>query len=130
MADYIRFEIDVPVYYSVVELDPEAGVPRPVTHQVAARTIKRFVDATLRRFQGITRSNPAAAAPYMGWWKPTGTAEPVVDHLIFLFGLVPVHRLEEAVAHFTTWKRTLERATNQEVILVIYYPVQTIGDFF
>src|SRR5438128_2049604 len=124
MAEFVRFEVYVPVYYTVIEPDPVNGAPRPVTHQVAARTIKRFVDATLRRFQGITRSNPAAAAPYMGWWKPTVHSEPVVDHLIFLFGLVPVHRLQEAVAHFTTWKRTLERATNQEVILVIYYPVQ------
>jgi len=54
----------------------------------------------------------------------------MTDFLTLLFGLVRVYEAEGAILHFEKWKKKLEEHLEQEVILVIHWPVQTIGDFF
>lgn len=129
MAEYTRFEAYIPTYYTTSENDSQSGEPVEAVHMVDPRMIRRFVDDTLTVYQGITQSNPAATAPFKGWWQPRAGAPVTVDHLIYVFGLVTMTQFDEALEHFATWKRTLEEAIHQDIILIMYYPVQTIGDF-
>lgn len=129
MAEYIRFEIYVPTYYTTMETDSHTGKVSEVTHRVDPITIADFVEATLTEFHGITQANPVAAAPFKGWWQARAGGPVAVDFLTHLFGLVRFSDEARALTHFTSWKAKLEAAAHQEVILVVYYPVHTIGNF-
>ena len=92
--------------------------------------VQHFIQETCNNFGGITQSNPTAAPPFKGFWKDHPEAEkPIIDRLTYLFGLVPIHEEDEAEKHFTDWKNYFERSAHQDIVLVVYHPVKTIGDF-
>lgn len=130
MAHYVRFEIYIPVVYTSTEHDPHTGESREVKHSLDEQLVSRFIHEACRKFHGLTQGNPLAPALYKGWWKADRSSPLVVDYLTFAFGLVRLDQGEEAIRFFGDWKRRIEGGHNQDVILLIYYPVQTIGEFF
>lgn len=143
VAEYIRYEIYVPTLYTTERINQATGSPFNETHELDNRLLQQFIQATLANFEGITQANPASVAPYKGWWQPRNTAESIesekadqsrkgiaVDYLTYLFGLVRIDRHDEAHQHFTDWKSRFEESLQQDVVLVTYHPVRTIGDFF
>lgn len=129
MAHYTRFEVYVPIVFTTRELDPTTGASRPIRHSLPDDLIAQFITETVRIYGGITQANPIAPASYKGWWQ-SGRGGPIeIDYLTILFGLVKIHESDQAGEYFSRWKSQLEKDTHQEVILVIYHAVQTIGDF-
>lgn len=120
MAHYYRFEIYIPVSYKVDE----------TIHAVNEFQIMRFIKETCAKYKGMTQANPMAPPLFKGWWKEKQGKPVTIDHLTFLFGLVRVDQGSQAVTFFERWKRRLEGTEHQDVILLMHYPVQTIGDFF
>jgi hypothetical protein len=130
MAHWIRFEIYVPVTYTVTEVDPERGAERRVRRGLDDQLLRKFVSETIGRYRGMTQANPLSTALYKGWWQ-SGPKTPIdVDYLTYLFGLVAIDQSDEATKFFSSWKERFEKEAHQQVILLIYYPVQTVGDFF
>ena len=130
MAYYTRFEIYIPIVYQLTDEDPQTGKRRSEVHALPAELLREFIDATRKRFEGITQANPLGLAPFKGWWQKKNTKTIVIDHLTYVFGLAKIHESDEAKTFFTDWKERLEFSLQQQEILVIYFPVQTIGDFF
>ncbi len=129
MAHYVRFEIYIPVAYKVKEPDPIGHKLREVTHALDDQLIARFIKNTCDNYEGITQAHPLAPPLYAGWWKKKG--KPLaIDHLTFLFGLVRIDQSLPARKFFETWKQRIEGEEHQDLILLVFYPVQTIGDFF
>jgi hypothetical protein len=129
MAHYTRFEIYLPVVYRVNETDSHSGKERSVVCSLDDALVRRFIDEAKKKYQGITQVNPLAPALYKGWWQPKGKKKFVIDFLTYLFGLVRIDETEEALTFFSKWKSEFETQENQDVILLLYFPVQTIGDF-
>jgi hypothetical protein len=129
MAQYTRFEIYVPVVFKMRRADPVTGAEVVLHQSVRSDQLARFVSETITRFGGITQANPLAPAPYKGWWK--SASDPIeIDHLTVLYGLVRIYESDQAADYFAHWKAEFERDLHQSITLVIYYPIQTIGDFF
>jgi hypothetical protein len=128
-AEYIRFEIYIPVQYEITLTNEQTGDTRSITRALDMDEVKRFIAATGKRYQGITQANPIAPSPYKGWWQASPRAPISIDRLTYLFGLVRLGREEDAIRHFTRWKRKFEESLDQDVILVTYYPVRIIGNF-
>ncbi len=42
--------------------------------------------------------------------------------------LVPLREQQKALRDFTRWKRRLERRYHQKIVLVMYYPIQTLDE--
>jgi len=129
MAHYVRFEIYIPVVYTV-ETNPFSSPPRKTIHAMDELLVSQFIAETCDKYKGVTQSNPISPAPYKGWWreKPGGSVD--IDYLVHVFGLVRIDEGDEAVKFFATWKARIEGVENQKYVLVIFYPVQTVGDFF
>jgi hypothetical protein len=130
MAQYTRFEIYIPVVYSIREADQYSGTERSVKHSLDSELVQTFIEEMTGRFHGVTQSNPLAPAPYKGWWQSKAGRKIDVDFLTLLFGLARIDESEEAQRLFGRWKAKFESTLHQDVILVLFYPVQTIGDFF
>lgn len=130
MAHYVRFEIYIPVVYVTFEVDSHTTQRQRVTHAIDELLISEFIAETILRFKGVTQSHPTSPTPYKGWWKESESSQPDIDHLTFLFGLVRVDEGDSAQEFFSAWKMRIEGAENQKYVLVIFYPVQTIGEFF
>ena len=124
MAQYVRFEIYVPVVYTV-RSDKEG----PVRHALDDELLRDFINSAIDKYHGLTQANPLAPALYKGWWRSRPSAAIDVDYLTYLFGLVRIDESDDAKAFFAQWKQRFEVSTVQDVILLIFYPVQTIGDF-
>ncbi len=125
MAHYIRFEIYIPVLYTT----KRDG--RDEKHALDESLLDEFIEDITTRFGGFTQANPLAPTLYEGWWVKDPTERPtiIIDHLTYLFGLVAIDQGNKARRLFTDWKNHFEKAMSQDVVLVVYYPVQTIGDF-
>jgi hypothetical protein len=130
MAQYTRFEIYIPVAYTTTELDPQTGKTRKVVHSLDDELVRGFIEATIKKFDGITQANPLAPAAFKGWWQGKSEGTITVDYLTYLFGLIKVDDSDEARQFFREWQLKFKSATYQLEILLIYYPVQTIVDFF
>lgn len=124
MADYIRFEIYVPRLF---EAENDRG--ENVVHSLDPELTQAFIDDTIAHFGGVMQANPQAPTPYKGWWHSTQEDRIVVDSLTYLLVMVRIDRADEAIQFFGEWKSKLEKATNQDIILVTYYPVQVLGGF-
>ena|SRR5229473_2062988 len=129
MAHYTRFEIYIPVVYKVEKQDPNTGKKRKVVHALKDELVQDFIDATKNKYKGITQANPLAPALFKGWWQSKFNRTAEIDYLTYLFGLIKIHEADEALEFFTEWKQKFESSLVQDEILVIYFPVQTIGDF-
>jgi hypothetical protein len=132
LAEYVRYDVYIPVQYWVIKKDP---VTRAVLERIPRTTdellIDAFVAACVDEFGGATRFHPRPAPyPYKGLWRESSTSEFEVDRLTAVFVLVKSHDEERALPFFTDWKRRLERRTHQKIILVTHQIVHTIGDFF
>lgn len=126
MAHCVRFELYVPSFYTTGELNPQTG--GPVIYSLDPEILAKFISATMLKFKGITEYNPIGPPLFKGWWLPKVDSPIDILFLDYLFGLVRLDQLDEATTHFTTWKEILEQATHQDIILVVYYAVRTIGD--
>lgn len=122
MASYTRFEIYLPVVYTSKK-DGEV-------HSLPEDLVGRFINESVGRYRGISRANPVAAAPLKGWWQENPNSPASVDYITYLFGLVRIDQTDDATRFFESWQETFERDIDQQVVLIIYYPVHTIGDFF
>jgi|SRR3989338_4821413 len=130
MAQYTRFEIYIPLVYKTLEPDPSTGKERQVVHTLSEEHLRQFVNETSKKYGGITQANPIDPALFKGWWKSEAKGRIEADYLTYLFGLVRIDQSDEAVRFFGKWKQRFESIAHQEVLLIIYHPVQTIGDFF
>lgn len=130
MAYYTRFEIYIPVVYRITDEDPQVGKKRSEVHALSDELLREFIDATRKEFEGITQANPVGPAPFKGWWQKKNRKTIVIDHLTYVFGLAKIHESDDATRFFSQWKERFESSLEQQEILVIYFPVQTIGDFF
>ena len=130
MAHYVRFEIYIPVVYTAQERDPTTKGPNDIVHALDEKLVASFIRDTYTKYHGVTQANPIAPPLYKGWWKAKLGRPVDVDHLTFLFGLVRVDQGAKALEFFQKWKRRIEGVEHQNVILLMYYPVQTVGDFF
>ena len=129
MAHYTRFEIYLPVLYRITT-QSSGGNKVSRVRALPDPLLREFIDAIRRRFEGLTQSDPMGPAPFKGWWQKKNRKTVHIDRLTYVFGLVKLHESEEAIEFFKEWKRRLELSLDQQEILVTYFPVQTIGDFF
>jgi len=125
MAQYIRFEIYIPVLYTSKQ---DGKVKK---HALDQSLLDEFIEDITAGYGGFTQANPLAPTLYEGWWikDPTQSPAIIIDHLTYLFGLVAIDDGKRALQLFTEWKEHFEKTMSQDVVLVVYYPVQTIGDF-
>jgi hypothetical protein len=130
MAHYTRFEIYLPITYIRLEVDPESGGQLVTHHSLDEKLVRDFIEEAVRKYGGLTQANPLAPPLYKGLWRSKGRNRIEIDFLTYLFGLVQIDESDKARRFFEKWKRDFEREENQELVLVIHYPVQTIGDFF
>jgi hypothetical protein len=122
IAHFVRFEIFIPLLY-VSKRDN-------ITRALDTSILQEFITDITGRYHGITEAHPASPALYKGWWRKTDTSPAIIDHLTYLFGLIRLDQSEDAVPVFQEWKEFLEKSLEQDVILMLFYPVQTIGNFF
>jgi hypothetical protein len=127
MAQYVRFEIYIPVVYTIRKRGLNGGTP--TRHALDDALLREFISAAIDRYHGLTQANPLAPALYKGWWRPKPGASIDIDYLTYLFGLVRIDESDEARTFFAEWKERFEASMEQDVILLIFYPVQTVGDF-
>lgn len=130
MAHYTRFEVYIPIVYTITEVDPQTKKKQSRIQALPDGLLLEFVEAATKRFGGITQADPMGPAPFKGWWQKKNQKTIVIDRLTYVFGLVKIHESEKARAFFNEWKEKLELSLQQQQILVMYFPVQTIGDFF
>lgn len=129
MAEYTRFEIYLPVHYTILEITSETGQERERRYALGAAILNPFLQALQRKYHGVTQANPVAPAMYRGYWQEHAGAEVDIDHLTYVFVLVAIDETADAMMFFATWKQRLEQRLNQVVILITYSTVHTIGDF-
>ena len=129
MAQYVRFEIYIPVVYTVRSKAGNGKFPGQHRHALDDALLRKFINAAINKYHGLTQANPLAPALYKGWWRPKAGASIDIDYLTYLFGLVRINEADEATAFFIEWKERFEKSLEQNIILLIFYPVQTIGDF-
>ena len=126
MAHYNRFEIYIPVIFSVVTKHRN-GTETRRTRALPGKLIEEFVAETINKFGGITQANPAGPAPWTGFWEKQSTTRPEekieVDRLTSLVSLSRIDQEKEVLDHFTDWKAKFERLLQQSVVVVQYYPV-------
>ena len=127
MAYYIRFEIYLPVIYSIVTTEG-SGTERRQVQSLDYNLVQQLITETVAKFGGITQANPIGPVPLKGFWQETASQRIEVDRLTYLFGLARADQEDEALRHFSEWKKRFEASADQSVVLVVYYPVQTIGD--
>ncbi len=130
MAQYTRFEIYIPTVYTITQENSRTGAKSRSVHALPDPLLREFIDSTRAQYEGVTQANPLAPALFKGWWQKKSSKTVVIDHLTYLFGLAKIHESDKALEFFTQWKERFEEALEQEYVLVLYFPVQTIGDFF
>lgn len=129
MAHYIRFEVYLPTSYKI-ESQTAGARKRYEIHALSPALLLEFLESTRGMLEGITEANPMGPAPFKGWWQKKNRKTILIDRLTYVFGLAKDYEAEKALDFFTAWKEKLELDLSQQEILVLYYPVQTIGDFF
>src|SRR5712692_9008145 len=139
MAHYTRFEIFLPVVYHKKKRDPQTGeiMRDPLTGDEQKErkaledvSLRQFVNEACAKYKGLTQANPIDPSLYKGWWQEHPNKGIEIDNLTFLFGLVRIDQSDEALTFFSTWKQRFEAELEQKIVLVVYFPVQTIGEFF
>jgi hypothetical protein len=130
MAHYTRFEIYLPITYAKLQADPDSGEQVLIRHSLDETLVGKFIEESVKEYGGMTQGNPVAPPLYKGWWRNNDGKKIEIDFLTYLFGLVRIEESEKAQRFFEKWKKEFEKEENQEIVLVVYYPVQTIGDFF
>lgn len=130
MPQYVRFEIYIPVQFTAKEIDARTTEVRYVKRVTDPQLVTQFINEATAQYRGITQANPIAPALFKGWWQKDRETSIEVDFLTYVFGLVRIDQSDEALAFFTLWKNRFELYAWQDVILLLYYPVQTVGDFF
>jgi hypothetical protein len=118
MAHYLKFETLVPAEYTNLATSERRVVPR--------REIIQFCLRISKTYGGLTESNPTGPPPFRGYWQGEKRIE--VDELTTIMVLVRSRDQERAIRDFTRWKRQLEQRYNQQLILVMYHPVQILGE--
>jgi hypothetical protein len=129
-AEYLRFEVYIPTVYKITRKDRKTGQEITTEYSLNEVRVAEFVAACSNRFGGLTRANPDAPHAFNGFWFNPKKDKIVPDQVTWMHVLVKSEDSENAKEFFREWKIKLERAAHQQVILITYYPVHTIGDFF
>ncbi|SRR6266446_1050191 len=130
MAQYVRFEIYLPVAFTKKTRDSVTEVESSIVQMLDSRLLAAFITEARGNYIGITQANPLATAAFKGWWQPNPDKPADVDYLTFLFGLVRIDQADDAQKFFDGWKSKFEKELQQQMVLVLFYPIQTIGEFF
>jgi hypothetical protein len=117
MANYTRFEIYLPVLFE------KHGEVQTLTR----KRLLKFISEVAAKYEGVTQAHPTGHPQYKGWWRDDQNRPFVIDHLTYLFLLVRVDYEQQAIAFFEAQQKKLQKSLNQAVILVLHYPVQTLG---
>ena len=127
LAHYHRFEVYLPLRYRVSERDPatDAVIERSVETNPA--TLARFQAEAVDLFGGATNAHPSGPPPFLGMWSDE-KSQIAVDDVTYLFVLVPAARFQDALDFFETWRRAFLEELNQDAILVMHWPVETLGE--
>lgn len=129
MAHYVRFEVYVPVHFTTVEESAETGGKVLIKHSLDSELVSEFANEAVLRFGGVTQAHPAGGPPYRGWWWSDTQRQLMPDDVTYLFTLVEISRLDEAEEFFSLWQTRFAKEMSQEVILVVRWPIQTLGGF-
>lgn len=113
MAHYIRYEIYIPTRYQ----DSKGKLI-----SIETKDITGLLKAIAQKYSGFTQSNPVSAPPLRGFW------EGETEEMNFVMVLVPSSSFDTSLAEFTGWKEELEGRYNQKFILVMYNPIQIVGE--
>ena len=70
MAQYVRFEIYIPVVYTIRKEAENANEPLQLRHALDDELLREFIFAATDKYHGLTQANPLAPALYKGWWRP------------------------------------------------------------
>jgi hypothetical protein len=120
MAQYVRFEIYIPVIFIVRTEGGNGKLPGQRRHALDETLLREFISAAVDKYHGLTQANPLAPALYKGWWRSKPGASVEIDYLTYLFGLVRIDEADEATAFFAEWKERFEKSLEQNVILLIF----------
>ncbi len=112
----MKFEIYLPAQYT----DTKGN-----KHELDSEVVLQLGDELRDRFKGFTESNRLQAPPFRGVWKSRQGIS--VDHLFLIYTLVPIDEELEAMKFFQDWKQKLEARLFQEFVLVMFSPIQVIG---
>lgn len=123
-AHYVRFETYIPQQFFAKD---DQGKRKLFTTDPIL--IEEFLGEIVERYGGATQANPFGASPYKGLWKGSADSPIAFDYLTYVFGLVRQDQADDATGFFNKWKGRLEEKFNQEIILVVYFPVQVLGGF-
>jgi hypothetical protein len=113
---------------TVLQLAWNAYFPR--TYGISSELMANFLNETLAKYNGTTQATPGTVPLYEGIWRKTKEANVSIDNLTYLFGIIQISELKEATEYFTDWKKKLQGNSPQDLVLIIYFPVKTIGDLF
>lgn len=129
MAAYTRFEVYLPVHFTVTSIDPATGAGRVARQALDDALVAEFMREAVALFGGVTQAHPVGSPPSRGMWLSREHGEIAIDDLTYLFVLAPVHQFDEALAFFERWRGRFVEATHQEAILVTYAPINVVGGF-
>lgn len=115
MANYIKFEVYIPVEYD--KADEHLSVDLDHFEPLFAELSQKYGGCTTHYISG----NP----PYTGFWKDE--ADIIVDTLTSVVILVKNRMAREAKKDFTELKQKLEKNLGQSFVLITYYPISLIG---
>ena len=127
MAQYNRFEVYLPVRYTVTETDVSTGRQRKRAVETNPATIAKFKREAVALFGGATHAHPMGHSPFLGMWS-NEQGQIDVDDVTYLFVLVPAERFQEAIDFFDQWRLRFIEELNQDAVLITHWPVQIIGD--
>jgi hypothetical protein len=129
MAAYTRFEVYLPVHFSVSEVDQATGATRVVRRALDETLVAAFMREAADLFGGVTQAHPMGNPPSRGMWVSREHGDIAIDDLTYLFVLAPVHQFDAALQFFETWRARFVAEMHQEAILVTYSAVNVIGGF-
>lgn len=129
MSHCTRFEVYLPLLYTVEEQDGE-GLPVMKTYGLDARLVARFTAVIRSQYHGVTQAHPENAPALKGWWQQSRGGGIDIDHITYLHCLVRTDQTDGALTFFNRWKNRLEDRLHQKVILMVHYPVQTVGNLW
>ena len=87
MAQFIRFEIYLPVRFKVTVEDARTGKILKEPRSLDEELVDEFIRAVAAKFGGVTRWHPMGSTPYRGYWLNRRHRREI-DEITYL---LPVH---------------------------------------
>lgn len=124
----VLFNMYVPQRYTVTTKNVD-GTTSSQAHTTSLVLLREFSQSTVKKFQGLTQSNPYATPPLLGVWREDSESEASTDLLVYFNCIVPAEEAETAREHFIYWKGRLEEELHQTIILLYSQSITTFGLF-